>query len=38
MKDQSMYTTKIQHGEPIRFIGITKRSMGEGLFIREEII
>lgn len=38
MKDQSMYTTKIQRGEPICFIRITKRSMDEGLFITEEII
>lgn len=32
MTEQSMDTTKAQHGEPAVFIGFTYGSMGEGLF------
>lgn len=33
MTEQSMDTTKAQHGEPMIFIGVTYGSMDEGLFI-----
>jgi hypothetical protein len=29
--DQSMNTTKVQLGDPMSFIGVTYRNMGEGL-------
>lgn len=37
MIDQSMNTTKVQFGEPISFIGITYRNVGEGLLTGAEI-
>ena len=34
--DQSAHTTKVLLGEPISFIGVTYRNMGEGLLTGED--
>ena len=35
--DQSAHTTEVLHGEPISFIGVTYRNMGEGLITGAEM-
>ena len=35
--DQSAHTTKVLLGEPISFIGVTYRNMGEGLLTGAEM-
>ena len=35
---QSTNTTKVQLGEPVSFIGVTYRNMGEGLLMGAEMI
>lgn len=37
MADRSTDTTKVQLGEPMSFIGVTHRNMGEGLLIGAEM-
>jgi hypothetical protein len=38
MTEPSIDTTKIQHGEPLIFIGFTDGSMGEGAIYRSSKI